>query len=110
MKLLFDENLPPGLVGTLGPLFPGSFHVHACGLGAADDGLVWEHARQHGFTIVTKDSDYEQLSVLRGSPPRVIWLRTGNCTTAYLTALLTRYRDLIEAFGTSDSDAILELR
>jgi predicted nuclease of predicted toxin-antitoxin system len=110
MKLLFDENLPPGLVGTLGQIFPDSVHVHACGLGEADDGLVWEHARQHGFTIVTKDSDYEQLSVLRGSPPRVIWLRTGNCTTAYLTALLARHRDLIEAFGASESDAILELR
>jgi len=110
MKLLFDENLPPGLVGTLGPLFPGSAHVHDCGLGTSDDRLIWDHALQHGFTIVTKDSDYEQFSVLRGAPPRVIWLRTGNCTTAYLTDLLSRHRELIAAFGQSASDSILELR
>ncbi len=110
MKLLFDENLPPGLVEKLRGLYPESAHVHACGLGATNDAFVWDYALRHHFTIVTKDSDYEQFSVLRGAPPKVIWLRTGNCTTAYVADLLCRHHDLIEAFAQSDSDAILELR
>jgi predicted nuclease of predicted toxin-antitoxin system len=84
MKLLFDQNLSPKLVNRLADLFPGSSHVQSVGLGCADDHQVWEYARLNGFAIVTKDADYNNLSVLRGQPPKVIWLQLGNCTTAQL--------------------------
>ena len=74
MKLLFDQNLSPKLPMRLADLFPGSQHVLELGLDAADDDDVWEEARQMGFTVVSKDEDYSHLSVLRGSPPKVIWL------------------------------------
>ena len=61
MKLLFDENLAPDLAASLAPLYPGSAHVHALGLGSADDAVVWQYARDHGFTIVTRDAE----SILR---------------------------------------------
>jgi predicted nuclease of predicted toxin-antitoxin system len=88
-------------------LWPGSAHVHQCGLGACDDALVWDHAKTHGFTIVTKDSDYEQRSILLGAPPKVVWLRTGNCTTAFLNGLLTAQAGAITEFDASEADAIL---
>jgi predicted nuclease of predicted toxin-antitoxin system len=98
VKLLFDQNLSPKLVNRLADLFPGSDHVQSAGLDRADDDRVWEHARLNGFAIVTKDADYNNLSVLRGSPPKVIWLQLGNCTTAQVEAVFrARFAD-IEAF------------
>lgn len=110
MKLLLDENLPPALAVALAPTYPGTVHVHDCGFGAAADSSIWDHAKQGGYVIATKDSDFEELSVLQGAPPKVIWLRTGNCTTADLVQLFARWEKEIEAFGASDTDAILQLK
>lgn len=101
MKLLFDENLPPALVEALAVSFPGSSHVDRCGLGATDDGAIWDYAKVNGFCIVTKDSDFEERSVLFGAPPKVIWLRTGNCTTVRLVALLRLRAEAIGRFEES---------
>jgi predicted nuclease of predicted toxin-antitoxin system len=95
MKLLFDQNVSPKLVNRLADLFPGSDHVQSLDLDCADDNKIWEHARDHGFAIVTKDGDYSSLSVLRGSPPKVIWLQMGNCTTGQVEAVFrARFADL----------------
>ena len=98
MRLLFDQNLSPKLVNRLADLFPSSSHLQSVGLDCADDGQVWEHARLNGFAIVTKDADLNNLSVLRGHPPKVIWLQLGNCTTAQVEAVFrARFAD-VEAF------------
>ncbi len=88
MKLLFDENLSPRLVSLLADIFPDSQHVDRVGLGAAPDSSVWEYARQHRFTIISKDSDFHETSLLRGSPPKVIWIKRGNCSTRDIEAML----------------------
>lgn len=96
MKLLFDQNLSPKLINRLADLFPGSSHVQALGLDKADDDDVWAHARVNGFAVVTKDEDYNQLSVMRGCPPKVLWLQLGNCTTAQVeTALRADYASIL---------------
>jgi predicted nuclease of predicted toxin-antitoxin system len=82
VKLLFDRNLSPKLVALLADLFPHSCHVQTAGLDCVDDVRGWDFARLNGYAIVTKDEDYNNLSVLRGCPPKVIWLQLGNCTTA----------------------------
>lgn len=98
MKLLIDQNLSPRLVHSLADLFTGSSHVQSVGLDCADDDRVWEHARLNGFAIVTRDEDYNNLSVVRGNPPKIIWLQLGNCTTAQVEAVFrARFAD-IEAF------------
>ena len=95
MKLLFDQNPSPKLVVRLADLFPGSSHVQSEGIDCAADDQIWEHARRHGFAIVTKDADYNALSVVRGQPPKVIWLLTGNCTTAQVGAVFrARFADI----------------
>ena len=81
MKLLYDENLSPELVSILADAFPQSAHVHEIGLGRAGDTSVWQRAKDDGYCIVSKDSDYYDLSVRQGHPPKVIWLRLGNCST-----------------------------
>ncbi|HJS43577.1 MAG TPA: DUF5615 family PIN-like protein [Gemmatimonadales bacterium] len=81
MRLLFDQNLAASLVQRLADLYPGSQHVREVELGSADDAVVWAYAAEHGFTIVSKDADFHQLSFLRGAPPKAIWIRRGNCST-----------------------------
>jgi predicted nuclease of predicted toxin-antitoxin system len=58
MKLLFDENLSPKLPHILSLDFPESIHVRDCGLKGFPDEDVWEYARNNGFAIVSKDSDF----------------------------------------------------
>lgn len=60
---------------------------------------MWEFARREGFVIVSKDSDFYDRAVIYGSPPKVVWIRAGNCPTAEIESLLRRFRSLIEAFG-----------
>ncbi len=98
MKLLFDQNLSPKLAHRLADLFPASIHVQKVGLDCATDEHVWEYARLNGLAVVSKDDDYNNLSVVRGGPPKVIWLQLGNCTTAEVEAAFrARFPD-IEAF------------
>lgn len=68
MKLLFDENLSPRLVGQLSDVFPNSGHVADLGLATASDSEIWEFAKIQGFTIVTKDDDFENLALVFGAP------------------------------------------
>jgi predicted nuclease of predicted toxin-antitoxin system len=69
-------------------IFPASQHVTSAGLDQASDQDVWDHARANGFTIVSRDSDFNQLSFLHGPPPRIVWLRIGNCTTDKMEQIL----------------------
>ena len=88
MKLLFDQNLAPRLARAVVDLFPGSIHVREVGLASAADPVVWDYAAANGFTVVSKDSDFHQRSFVFGGPPKVIWVRIGNCTTAEVERVL----------------------
>ena len=65
MKLLFDENLSPRLVGLLADLFPNSLHVRDVGLKTAEDSLVWNYARDNNLVIASKDADMHQRFCVR---------------------------------------------
>jgi len=47
-------------------------------LAKASDDKIWDIARKDGYTIVTKDSDFNDISIINGFPPHIIWLRIGN--------------------------------
>jgi predicted nuclease of predicted toxin-antitoxin system len=103
MKLLFDQNLSDALVTRLSDLFPESAHVETIGLGRSDDVQIWDYARERGFAIVSKDSDFQQRSMLFGAPPKVVWLRVGNCPTSRIEKLI---RDQSVTLHTFDSDPV----
>ncbi len=88
MRLLFDQNLSPRLKEALWDLYPESIHVRDVGLETADDSAIWTYAQEHDLVIVSKDSDFRQLSFVFGHPPRVIWVRRGNCSTSEIEAIL----------------------
>ena len=70
---------------------------------------TWDYARQHGFTLVTKDVDYYDRSGLLGHPPKVIWLRCGNRNTAFIEGLLRDHGAVIAQFESDPSSGCLEL-
>ena len=82
MKLLLDQNLSHRLIEILSDPFPGSTHVRLLGLDQASDDDIWRYARDNGFAIVTRDTDFVERSIIRGHPPKVILLRIGNTSTA----------------------------
>lgn len=109
MKLLFDENLAPRLAVGLQDLFPESQHVRDAGLAGASDAEVWDYAKTRGFAIVSKDSDFQQQSFVHGHPPKVIWLRLGNCSTAEIEAFLRAHSETLATFAEEEGGAILVL-
>lgn len=109
MKLLFDENLSPKLPSRLSDLFPGSIHVRDVGMKATIDPIVWDYAKDNSFMIVSKDSDMHDLSLIFGSPPKVIWLRLGNCSTLQVESFLRREFNAIKLFYEDKSLSLLAL-
>jgi len=88
LKLLVDENLAPRLVGDLADLFRDSLHISSAELGSTPDAVIWEYAKEHGFTFLTKDKDFASLSIAWGAPPKVVLLQTGNCSTATIERIV----------------------
>lgn len=109
MKLLFDENLSPKLVGLLGAEYPGSAHVRDLGLRGAADTRIWKHARENGLVIVSKDDDFRQRSFLHGAPPKVVWLQVGNAGTAPIAAMLRDQAARLRRFEEEAESALLIL-
>jgi predicted nuclease of predicted toxin-antitoxin system len=109
VKLLFDQNLSRNLVQALSTVYPDSNHVALCGLETADDRAVWNHAKEHGFSIVSKDMDFHYLCFLHGAPPKVVWIRLGNCTTGHVEALLRMRAAHVREFVEDEDAALLVL-
>ena len=109
MKLLFDQNLSPELPRLLEDLFPESLHVGTVAMRETGDDMIWEYAKEHGYVIVTKDSDYTRLSTNLGHPPKVIRVTLGNGPTADVESLLREwYADLL-SFHQDERQGLLEL-
>lgn len=78
MKLLLDENLSRRLVPQLQAHYLGSSQVVLLGIESATDKGVWQKANNDGYVIVTRDADFQELSLVWGHPPKVIRLKTFN--------------------------------
>ena len=105
--LLFDQNLSDRLVQQLAAAFPGSTHVKTLGLAEADDTIIWARAAQDGYAIVTKDADFHFRALLKGHPPKLIYLCIGNCTTSRIAQLLLANESDIKTFLADPVEALL---
>ncbi|MFT4927672.1 MAG: putative nuclease of putative toxin-antitoxin system [Phenylobacterium sp.] len=108
MKLLLDNNLSHRLVARIIDLYPESSHVMTVGLDEAEDEEIWDYAKKNGFTIVTKDADYDDLSLVKGTPPKVIWLKVGNCRIATIESMIRNNATTLNNFIESDA-GIMEI-
>ena len=107
--LLLDHNLSPRLIQRLADLYPASTHVYLLGLHTVNDRAVWDYAREHGYMVVTKDADYSELLLLYGYPPKIIWIRRGNCATQTIEKLLRENFEAIETLCDDPETGIITL-
>lgn len=109
MKLLFDQNLSPRLINLLSSLYPDSEHVQQIGLARAQDFEVWKFARQNNFIIVSRDADFSELSIVHSCPPKIIWIKRGNCSTREIENIFHKNHDQIKAFVNHENKGVLLL-
>lgn len=95
MKLLLDENLSRRLVPFLQHDYPDSSQVVLLGMESASDKEVWQKAKDDGYVIVTRDADFQELSLVWGQPPKVIRLKTLNQSRAATLKVLLDNLDVI---------------
>jgi predicted nuclease of predicted toxin-antitoxin system len=98
MRLLFDQNISFRIVNKLINDFPECMHVSDVGLMNCEDSDIWAFALNHNYIIVTFDSDFYDISLISGSPPKIIWFRTGNSTTSEIAQMLITNRNAIFDF------------
>jgi predicted nuclease of predicted toxin-antitoxin system len=99
MKIIIDENISSRLVGRIQHVFPDVEHVKTLGLMTVNDFNIFMFARQNGYdAVLTLDEDFYNIQLTHGVPPKIIWLRVGNCSTIALTETIMSNVDTIYAF------------
>src|ERR1700761_4766510 len=99
MRVLIDQNISHRLIDQIESLFGFLTHVKAIDWLDWNDYDIFMAAREHKFdAIMTLDEDFNKLLLQHGTPPKIIWLKTGNCSTAKLAAIITLHKDLISDF------------
>jgi predicted nuclease of predicted toxin-antitoxin system len=109
VKLLLDQNLSASLVQAPSADYPGSAHARDLDLASGTDQAVWKRACADGYIIVSKDSDFRQMSFLFGAPPKVVRIWLGNCSTAEVLALLRNRESALQSFWEDPEAAFLVL-
>ena len=109
MRLLLDENLSRRLVPFIQAVFPESSQVALLGLENTADEDIWHYARNNDYVIVTKDSDFYDMSLLYGQPPKIIWLKIGNQNKAVTIKALTEKSDDIKRLLITENKACIEI-
>ncbi len=109
IKLLFDQNLSYRLVSRLQDFYPNSVHVEALGLDKASDINIWKYAKENGYTLVSKDSDFNDICTLYDFPPHIIWLRLGNSRVSITQEALVKHKDEICSIIEENKTGIIEI-
>ena len=111
MKLLLDANISWRLGSTLREYFSECVHVDDIPELAfsAKDYKIWQYAKDNGYAIITHDNDFNELAALKGFPPKIILLRTGNCSRKFMIGILIQSQQSIKDFLESDQYGLLEI-
>lgn len=110
MAILLDQNISYRLLNRISSQFPDANHVRIIGLTDYSDFQIFMYARENGFeAIVTMDEDFSLIQLEHGAPPKVIWLRTGNSSTAVLAQILLNNAELIHQFLNDETHYCLEI-
>lgn len=108
--LLFDQNISYKVSKKIQDLFPGAKHLSDLRLESYTDIDIWQYARVNDFCIVTFDYDFIDLATLKGAPPKIIWLRSGNMATEVVVTKLRSHHIEIRKFIEDKETAFLEIR
>ena len=67
------------------------------------DHAIWKFAKANDYHILTFDEDFTEIQNLFGFPPKIVWLRFGNSSTAEIASRLSSLETEIILF-LKDSD------
>jgi predicted nuclease of predicted toxin-antitoxin system len=109
VKLLFDQNISFRILHKISAYFTEAKQIRSLGLENSTDSEIWEYAKTHGFTIVTFDADFIDLTNLRGFPPKIVWLRIGNTTTENIAKVINENHVKLKEFIENPEMAFLEI-
>ncbi len=109
MRLLFDENISFKLCKRLEDIYPNSTHVRFVNLENKDDYEIWKFAKEESYIIVTQDSDFSDMSILKGFPPYVVWIKTGNSLVSEIENILRTRSITIRAFFDNQSIGLIAI-
>ncbi len=103
IRLLFDQNISYRVVKPLKLSLPNVVGVRDVSLYEADDFAIWEYARRENYVMVTFNKDIPMIESVRGFPPKIIWLRTGNMSNQALIDLFTNRIDELIDFNSQQN-------
>lgn len=98
MKLLFDQNISFKIISKINLNFPEAKQVLQLGIENYSDIEILEFAKENGYTIVTFDADFYDLSNLKEFPPKIIWLRFSNKQTDFIVNKINSKQSLFKDF------------
>jgi len=102
MKLLLDQNISFRVAKHFKNSDLQIIHVNQVNLNNASDIDIWSYAQAEKSVIITFDADFYDLQLLKGYPPKIIWLRFGNTTTTELISIIENHTETITSFCESD--------
>ena len=109
MKILLDQNLSIKLCTKLRDIFPELTHTRNVSLDTASDEEVWLYAKLNSFVLVSKDADFVEKAVIKGHPPKIIWIKAGNCSTDKIELLLRKNQKLVQDFIADKVNSVLTI-
>jgi predicted nuclease of predicted toxin-antitoxin system len=109
MKFLVDENISRKIVPAIASSFPDSRHVTDLSLQTKDDSAIWDFAKENGFSILTKDSDFNEILAMKQFPPKIVWIQRGNCSTPAILEIINTNILRINSFLIDADNGLLVL-
>lgn len=79
------------------------------GLETASDSEIWQYAKANGFVIVSRDSDFQERSLVAGHPPQVVWLKIPNRSKTDVLKILLDHHIEIEQGLIEQNHACVEI-
>ncbi|NIJ51869.1 DUF5615 family PIN-like protein [Dyadobacter arcticus] len=110
MKLLIDQNISHRIMLLLGSEFRDLRHVKDLGMINVDDYEIFMFTRKNDYSAITTiDDDFVKLLDIFSAPHKIIWVRTGNCSTHYLSEILISKANAIQAFLADENYFLYEV-
>jgi predicted nuclease of predicted toxin-antitoxin system len=96
-------------VSVFADIYPGSAHVSHLGLDTSTDNEVRVFAATNDFVVVTKDADFPEMYSVFGPPPKIVWIRRGNCSTSAIVAILRDHYDQINGLNHKSAPGVITI-